>query len=81
VRLSLVLGFLTATTSTTAGSFEVVCLAGQRPTHEGNVSIKDGDKWKKIGQCAAWVSGDGSVVSGVLTVDDVKTNFRAWKVR
>ena len=51
---------------------------GSRPTHEGNVTIKDGDAWKKIGECAVWLNDDGSI-SGVLTVDDTKYNFRAWK--
>jgi len=51
---------------------------GQYPTHKGTVTVKEGNKWKKIGECVVWVNEDNSV-SGVLTVDDVKTNFRAWK--
>lgn len=55
---------------------------GDRPTHTGNVTVKKGDKWEKIGECVAWVNGrdtDKESVSGTLTVDSVKYNFRAWK--
>lgn len=51
---------------------------GKRPSHEGTVTVKDGDKWKKIGDVVVWINDDDSV-SGVITVDDVKTNFRAWR--
>lgn len=55
---------------------------GKRPTHQGTVTVKEGEgekaKWKKIGDVVVWVNDDESV-SGVITVDDVKTNFRAWK--
>jgi hypothetical protein len=53
---------------------------GSRPTHEGNVTVKDGDKWRKIGECVVWNNNSDGSISGVIIIENVKSNFRAWKV-
>jgi hypothetical protein len=61
---------------------------GATPTHKGNVTVKQGNGWVKIGECAIWVNGDGSV-SGIVSFEGskvtpdeygkVKVSFRGWK--
>jgi hypothetical protein len=58
-------------------------MVGRRPSHEGTVTVKDGENWKKIGTCSVWLNDDQSV-SGVIVIDantsqERKVNFRAWK--
>lgn len=55
-------------------------LVGSRPTHEGSVTVKDGDKWRRIGDVAVWTNNPDGSVSGVIIIENVKSNFRAWKV-
>lgn len=58
---------------------------GKYPTHKGTVTVKKGDKWETIGEVVCWIQADDETiekvksVSGVVTVEDVKTNFRAWR--
>lgn len=50
---------------------------GKRPSHEGTVTVKDGDTWKKVGECAGWVT-DGKNALIVMTVDGVKSALRFY---
>lgn len=52
---------------------------GNRPTHKGNVTIKEGDEWRKLGDCVVWADNKDGSVSGTFTVAGVSYNFRAWK--